>query len=68
MRTILFLLLTAAAGVAESNPGPAGQLNDRGLAAAEKRDFEGAKKSFLEAIGLWEKQGRSTRRTSRSSK
>jgi len=57
MRTIFFLLLTAAAAMADPNQGLAGQLNDRGLAAAEKRDFEGAKQSFLEAIGLWEKQG-----------
>ena len=57
MRSIIFLLLTAAAALATSNDGPAGQLNDRGLAATEQRDFETAKKSYLEAIALWEKQG-----------
>ncbi len=55
MRIIIFLLLAASAVVAD--PGQAGQLNDRGLAAADKRDFETAKKSFLEAIAVWEKLG-----------
>jgi tetratricopeptide (TPR) repeat protein len=55
MRTIILLVVAAAAVAA--NQGPAGQLNDAGLAAAEKRDFETARKSYLEAIALWEKQG-----------
>jgi tetratricopeptide (TPR) repeat protein len=55
MRTIILLLLAAAAAVA--GDGPAGELNDRGMAAAEKRDFETATKSYLQAIDLWEKQG-----------
>lgn len=56
MRTTCLLLIAFAAAFANSN-GPAGELNDRGLAAAEKSDFETARKSYLEAIVLWEKQG-----------
>src|SRR3954452_13845981 len=55
MRTIILLLFAAAAAVA--NQPTAGQLNERGLAASEKRDFETAKTLYLEAIALWEKQG-----------
>jgi tetratricopeptide (TPR) repeat protein len=55
MRTIILLLFAAAAAVASQ--AQAGQLNDRGLAATEKHDFETAKKSYLEAIALWEKEG-----------
>jgi tetratricopeptide (TPR) repeat protein len=55
MRTIILLLLASVGCLAED--GLAGELNDRGLAAAEKRDFETAKKLYLEAIDLWGKQG-----------
>jgi tetratricopeptide (TPR) repeat protein len=55
MRIIILLLCASAAAVAST--GAAGELNDRGLAAAEKREFETAKKLYLEAIALWEKQG-----------
>ena len=52
---MIVLVLAAAAAVA--NDGPAGEANDRGLAASERRDFESAKKHYLEAIDLWEKSG-----------
>jgi tetratricopeptide (TPR) repeat protein len=50
---ILVFALTTGAALQE----PAFQLNDRGLAAAERRDYETAKKYYQEAIAIWEKAG-----------
>ena len=56
MHTISLLLLALTIGTAGPH-SPAAEMNDRGLAAAEKRDFATAEKLYLQAIGEWEKQG-----------
>jgi tetratricopeptide (TPR) repeat protein len=56
MHTISLLLFALAIGTAGPQ-SPASDFNDRGLAAAEKRDFATAAKLYLQAIEAWEKQG-----------
>jgi tetratricopeptide (TPR) repeat protein len=56
MHTISLLLFALAIGTAGPQ-SPAADMNDRGLAAAEKRDFATAEKLYLLAIAEWEKQG-----------
>lgn len=54
MLTITLLLVSISALAGQS---PASEMNDRALAAADKEDFETAKKLYAEAIGLWEQKG-----------
>jgi len=49
---LLFALTTGAV-----NQAPASQLNDRGLEAADRRDYATATRLYQEAISIWEKQG-----------
>jgi Flp pilus assembly protein TadD len=51
------LLLFALSSVSVGQQSAASALNDRGLAAAERRDFDTARKLYQEAIAAWEKQG-----------
>lgn len=51
------LLLIALSSISVGQQSVASSLNDRGLAAAEHRDFETAKKLYQEAIDAWKKQG-----------
>jgi tetratricopeptide (TPR) repeat protein len=55
MHTMTLLLFAVAAGTAGQET--AGELNDRGLAAAEKRDYDNAEKLYKSALAIWEKQG-----------
>jgi tetratricopeptide (TPR) repeat protein len=55
MNFIPIVVLALTVGMA--NHGPAWQLNERGLAAAERRDYETAEKDYEQAIAIWENAG-----------